>query len=341
MARGIKRSLIKDIPKPASAVETSAEALSDDNAANPAPPAFKKAAGGAGSAWKSGALAESQGALDEAREDLGLAILAGDQVIEIDPEMISDPIGTDRRGDWMEQEDFLSLVESIEQNGQDMPILVWPKDPNWKPDTLEPKNLERVQFLLLAGRRRSEASRKLGKSVRAVIASQEGRGGADDTFNMLVLRFRENEEREDLSAFERLLSIGQMYDELSGSSDKKTTAKDFAKRIGVHESIVSRARAVHKAKDEILNAFKNAYDLSFHELQNALSKLSEPSEKQTKTAAKPKKLKVMRKVGSRNLSVETYDGRLSIKTTGVSLNKERLEGLSDLIADYLNNKGST
>lgn len=337
MAMSIKKSLLNQGKK---AEDDNSELAGDSEIETSVPAAFKKTSGGAGSAWKAGALAHTQANLELSREILAQDILAGNQVIEIDPEMISDPIGTDRRADWKEQEEFLSLVDSLRKNGQDMPVLVWPVEPDWKPDELEPKNLERVQFLLLAGRRRCEATRQLGVPVRAVIASQEGRGTSQDTFKMLVLRFRENEEREDLGAFERLLSIGQMFEELSSSSSEKITAKELASRIGVHESIVSRARAVYKTKDEILNAFKNAYELSFHDLQNILSQLSEQPIKQVKETAKATKIKVMRKIGKRNLSIETIDGKLSIKTTGVKLDKERLENLGDLIANYLNKNGS-
>lgn len=340
MARGLKRSLISN---PVKKTEPETVEGEQDDATNPSdatPPAFKRASSGAGSAWKAGALEHAQAGLEEARHRTAQDILAGDVVIEIEPGLISDPIGSDRRGDWMEQEGFKSLVQSIRENGQDMPVLVWPKDPDWQPDELEPKNLERVQFLLLAGRRRCEAARILGKPVRAVIASQEGRDGAHSTFNMLVLRFRENIEREDLSAFERLLSIGQMFEELISATKEKITAKDFAERIGVHESIVSRSRAVLKAKDQILNAFKNVYEMSFRELQNVLADLSESSTKPTKKASKPKKLKVSRKIGNRNLSVEAVGGKLSVKTTGVKLDKQQLEGLGDLVADYLEKHGS-
>lgn len=340
MARGLKRSLLKDIGKPGSDADEAPKSL-DGSAPDATPKAFKRASAGAGSAWKAGALAETQAGLDEAREAIVFDVLNGDQVLEIDPNMIRDPVGTDRRSDWMKQEGFQELVESIKTNGQDLPILVWPEDPNWRPDALDPKNLERIQFLLLAGRRRCEAARLLGRPVRAVIASQEGREGPEATFQMLVLRFRENEKRDDLSAFERQVSIGQMFEELRSSSETKLTAKAFADRIGVHESVVSRARAVFKSKDEILNAFKNVYELSFNDFQKVLAQLSDtdkkPSKKPTSTA---RKLKVVRKVGSRNLSVEASDGKLSIKTTGLKIDKAQLEGLGDLVADYLNNKGA-
>jgi len=340
MARGLKRSLLKDVGKPNGSSEDSRREQEDAAVHPKTPTAFKRASAGAGSAWKAGALAETQAGLDEARETMVTGILNGDQVLEIDPEMISDPVGTDRRSDWMQQEGFQELVESIKASGQDLPILVWPEDPSWRPDELDPKNLERIQFVLLAGRRRCEAARILGRPVRAVIASQEGRSGPEATFQMLVLRFRENEKRDDLSAFERQLSIGQMYEELCASSETKLTAKAFADRIGVHESVVSRSRAVYKAKDEILNAFKNVYDFSFNDFQKVLAQLAESSASQTKKRALPQKLKIVRKVGSRNLSVEAQGGKLSIKASGLKMDKSRLEGLGDLVAEYLNNDGA-
>lgn len=333
MKRGIKRSLVR--PAKATEVEIGSQILADEDHIEATPAAFRRAAGGAGSAWKAGAVAQAQGDLEHARDKLAADILSGSHVIEIDPSMLTDPIGSDRRDDWMEQDDFQSFVNSIKDNGQDMPVLVWPEDPEWRPDDINPENLERVQFLLLAGRRRREAARKLGRTVRAVIASQDGRGGAEATFNMLVMRFRENDEREDLSAFERLVSIGQMYEELSASVEIKIKAKDFAERIGVHESLVSRARAVFKAKSEFLNGFKNVYDMSFRELQQALATLADEQKVTAKPTEKTKKISVTRKVGSRKILVSTQGGKLSVSAAGLKLDKQSLEGLGDVIATYL------
>lgn len=333
MKRGIKRALVR--PAKSTGPFDDGQSASDVDPIDVPPPSFKKAAGGAGSAWKAGAVAQAQAGLDDAREKLAADILSGSHVINIDPELLSDPIGSDRRDDWMEQDDFLSFVDSIRDNGQDQPVLVWPDDPNWRPDDIDPENLERVQFLLLAGRRRREAAREIGRPVRAVIATQVGRDSAEATFNMLVMRFRENDEREDLSAFERLLSIGQMYDELAMSSSAKLKAKDFADRIGVHESVVSRARTVFKAKSEILNTFKNAYEFSFQELQKALASITEAKASSQKPKLGTKKITVKRKIGSRNLSISTQAGKLSISAAGLNLDKKSLEGLGDLIAAYL------
>ncbi len=332
MARGLKRSLIQG-----SAPQGGAEG--DDTAKQAdAPKAFQRAAGGAGSAWKAGAVAQAQAGLDEARDTLSKDILAGRHVLEIDPAAIKDPIGTDRRDDWAAREEFLALKNSVEANGQDTPIQVWPADPNWVPDALDPTNLEHVQFLLLAGRRRCEVAQQLGRTVRAVIAPQGDRNTAHEAFGMLVMRFRENEAREDLSAFERLISIGQMYDALVAASETKVTAKGFADQIGVHESVVSRARAVLKAKDPLLNAFKNVYDFSFQELQKAMAALNE---KPAAPKAKPTRLRSTHKVGSRNLVVETVSGKLAVKASGLALDQTQVNELGEIIATYLNNNRSS
>ena len=112
----------------------------------------------------------------------------------------------------------------------------------------------------------------------------------------------------------------------------------FADRIGVHESIVSRARAVYGARDEILNTFKNVYEMSFRDLQAALAGLERKP--QARGKPKPKTLTAKRKIGSRNLSLSVANGALSIKASGVPISKDQLEELSDLIANFLNgNKG--
>lgn len=292
---------------------------------------------GAGSAWKSGALAQSQAAVERSRAELCSDILNGRHEISLSPDQISDPMGTDRRQDWMSQEAFGSLVSSIASNGQDTPILVWPADPDWQPDPLEPSNVAGVPFVMLTGRRRLAAASELGVPLRAILAPPDARNAENSKFEMLFLRFRENEERENLSPFERLVSIGEMYETLA-SGEEKLTAVAFAKKIGVHESLVSRARSVFAAQDQILNAFKNVYDMSFRDLQEALASLENVNKPKPKP--KPRKLTVKRKVGNRNLSATSVDGNLSIKVAGVPIDQVRLEKLGDLVADYLSAEGS-
>ena len=336
MRRTLSRSLVRRADESS---EDTGDGAKPDATANPAaqtPPAGMKRTAGAGSAWKAGALAQSQGALDQTRQQLAADMLSGHHEFDIPTDQVSDPIGTDRRDDWRDQDAFRSLLRSIEENGQDTPIRVWPEDPNWRPDPLDPTNVKDVSFLLLTGRRRHAAAASLGRPVRAVIAPADQREGAESMFEMLFIRFRENEERENLGAFERLVSIGELYESLAGArTGNKLTAVEFADRIGVHESLVSRARSVFKIRDEILNAFKNAYDMSFRELQDALATLKD----KPRSKAKPRpRLKVTRKVGTRTLSIASKDDGLTIRAAGLRLDQSQLEVLGDLIAEHLTNK---
>lgn len=292
--------------------------------------------GGAGSAWKAGAAEQSRAALLRSREKMASDILGGRHELSLDPSQVKDSLGSDRREDWKTQEAFKSLKDSIDTNGQDTPIQVWPTDSDWVPDALDPDNVEGVVFELITGRRRHAIATELGINLRAVLASTEKRGVPDEHFERLFMRFRENEERENLSPFERLLSIGEMFEDLkSGSDGSQLTAVSFAKRIGVHESIISRGRSIFKARDAILNKFKNAYDLSFPDLQKAVSSLSEENREKPKARPKAKKIVVTRTVGKRKLSVATQGGKLLVSAAGLELDKEGLEGLSDVIATYL------
>ena len=297
---------------------------------------LKPRMGGSGSAWKAGALGQTQEDLNERRAKIASDILHGRHEVELVANQIKDDIGSDRRDDWMDQAAFKSLFDSIEKNGQDTPIQVWPADPNWKPDPLDPENISGVSFFLITGRRRSAIAAKLGRPLRAILAAPDKRGQLDEQFEMLFMRFRENEERENLGAFERLLSIGEMFEQFqSVAPQMKVTAVSFADRIGVHESLVSRGKAIYKARDEILHACKNVYELTFRQLEQEVSKLSEAPSKKSIQPSKPKKILVTRKMGSRKLSVSSLGGKLSVSAGGLDLNKQTLEELSEVIASFL------
>lgn len=301
---------------------------------------LKPRMGGSGGAWKAGALNQTQEDLNEKRAKIARDILHGRHEIELLPDQIKDNIGSDRRNDWMEQPAFTSLYDSIEKNGQDTPIQVWPADPDWTPDPLDPESIAGVSFFLITGRRRCAIATKLGRPVRAILAAPDKRGKSDDQFEMLFMRFRENEERENLGAFERFLSIGEMFERFQTThSESKVTAVSFANRIGVHESWVSRGKAVFKARQGILHACKNVYELTFRQLEQEMTKLSDGPPVKTPSPSKPKKIQVIRKMGTRKLSVSSQGGKLTVSAAGLKLDKQTLEGLSDVITAYLEDKG--
>lgn len=341
----LKRSLLQDtnkIPDDGSAEKLRLETDLPPRDVNPDSFAtVKPRIGGAGSAWKAGAVEQNKAALSRARQKMVDDILNGHHELSLDPAMVADRLGTDRRVDWQNQEAFQSLKNSIEVNGQDTPVQVWPSDPTWTPDPLDPENVDGIQFELITGRRRHVITELLERPLRAVLASPEKRGSEDEEFELLFMRFRENEERENLGPFERLLSIGEMFENLkSSSASSNVTAVSFAKRIGVHESIISRGRTIFRDREQILNKFKNAYDLSFPDLQKAVSSLTESKVARANAPAKPKKVVVTRSVGSRKLSVSSQGGKLSISAAGLDLDKQSLEGLGDVIAAYLQEHGS-
>ena len=346
----MKRTLSSSVLKKKEKADSDALVV-EQHAENQAPPSvddvettagLKPRLGGSGSAWKAGALSDASQILSAEREQVVDRILSGRQELKISPEQIVDVVGSDRRDDWRDQEAFAKLKTSIEKNGQDTPIHVWPADPDWRPDEREPENVDGVNFHLIVGRRRHAILQALGRPVRAILVPQDQRGTNEEQFEMLFMRFRENEERDNLSAFERLVSIGEMFEKLQfASPDSKTTATEFADRVGVHNSAVSRGRAVFAARDQILHACKNVYALSHRELEQVLSEVTGKSVKATrKKPVKPKKLTVQRKIGSKRLSVMGQGGRLTVAASGLKLDEEVLNGLGDLIAKYLQKHGS-
>ncbi|MEP4199374.1 MAG: ParB N-terminal domain-containing protein [Aliishimia sp.] len=344
MKRTLSSSVLKKKTIEENTTDTRAGASEDLNADGPGPhgAGVRPRLGGAGSAWKAGALSDAEQILQTERAQIVDRILSGRHELRIDPSQIVDVIGTDRREDWRDQAAFRALKESISKNGQDTPIHVWPADPEWRPDTRAPENVEGVAFHLIVGRRRHAILQSLGQPVRAVLVPQSQRGSEEEQFEMLFMRFRENEERENLSAFERLVSIGEMFEQLqSVAQGGKLSATEFSQRVGIHNSAVSRGRAVFAAKEKILHVCKNVYELSHRDLEKVLNEVSNKAESTTKKkTAKPKKLTVQRKVGTRKMSLTGQGGRLSIAATGLVLDKDVLTGLGDVIAEYLEQHGS-
>lgn len=282
-------------------------------------------AGGQGGAWKAGAVAQVEGDLAAAREAVVADILAGRRELSLDPAQIEDPMGSDRHEGWAGTASFEALRDSIAANGQDVPVQVWPADPDWSPDPREPFDMAGVRFIVLSGRRRRAACAALELPIRAVIVPR-GAGGSEAKrrFDMLFHRFRENEAREDLSPFERLVSIGEIYEALATAEEGAPTAVAFAGRIGVHESIVSRARAVWRHREEIARRTAEPWTLTFKALQTLLSEI-EGGKPKAKPARKPPTVSARVEQGGRVVTATLDDkGRLTISAPGVALDKDSL-----------------
>lgn len=123
---------------------------------------------------------------EEARH-LRQALTEGERVLSLDPSLIESSFVSDRLSEEERDDaDFLALVDSIRENGQQSPILVRP----------HPEREGRYQTAY--GHRRLRAVARLGGQVKAVV-----RALSDD--ELVLAQGKENAERRNLSFIERAL----------------------------------------------------------------------------------------------------------------------------------------
>lgn len=135
-----------------------------------------------------------QGLSDEAgeAERLRNQLAAGDNVVEIDPELVDPSFVRDRLSDHSDP-GLDELKESIAAHGQQVPILVRP----------HPEKEGRYQVAY--GHRRLQALQQLRKPVRAVVRVLSD-------VELIVAQGKENLERRDLSFIERALFAARLED---------------------------------------------------------------------------------------------------------------------------------
>ena len=133
----------------------------------------------------SGAVGAVSRSLDQFQSDIKAAqelVATGNRVVELDPDLIDDSILKDRLEiDAIGQ---AGLVESIQVNGQQVPILV----------RQHPTFSSRYQIAY--GHRRVAACRTLGRKVIALVRQLDDR-------ELLIAQGQENSARRDLSFIER------------------------------------------------------------------------------------------------------------------------------------------
>ena len=129
-----------------------------------------------------GAMGRSLQQISQLQEELQSQIAAGQAVIEIDPALIDSSFIADRLN--ASDEHYHTLLNSIRDHGQQVPILVRPH-PN-----------QGGRYQLAYGHRRVRALTELGRSVRAIVRALE-----DD--ELVVAQGQENNARRDLSFIER------------------------------------------------------------------------------------------------------------------------------------------
>lgn len=119
----------------------------------------------------------------EEAERLREQLEAGETIVEIDPTLIERSFIRDRLGGFSGP-DFDAFREGIRSVGQIIPVLV-------RPHPERPG-----QYQLAFGHRRVEASRQLGRNVKAIV-----RNLSDD--DLVLAQGKENSDREGLSFIEK------------------------------------------------------------------------------------------------------------------------------------------
>ena len=169
-------------------------------------------------------------------------------IAEIDTDLVE----TEGRLDDRLQLDVQGLKDSIAQNGQRVPVLLRP--------------ISDGRYRLIYGRRRLEASRQLGRPVRAIITELEDQDALKD-------QLLENIERRDLSFIERALVANALL-EGNHLQEAERSAKTVAEILNLTEAGVSQLLGVFRALgSELVEAIGPAPSIGrprWEELKKAL-----------------------------------------------------------------------
>ena len=133
------------------------------------------------------------------------------KVIELDPNEII--IGERFRKD-IDKEALNNLAESIKQHGQLQPIGVV---------------LKEGKYHLVFGHRRTEACKKLGIKVQAVVLK------AEDELRGRVIEFIENAVRQDFAPIEKALAAAELHDHMVKEKGKKWSVAKTAALLGISQ----------------------------------------------------------------------------------------------------------
>ncbi|MET0528607.1 MAG: plasmid partitioning protein RepB [Microvirga sp.] len=169
-------------PKPAQndeqfAAANPAEPVQEFAAANPPPPQQERRRSGA-----IGAMSSTLRGL-AAKADAAAILEQGSTVIDLDPNLIDASFIADRVADANDAT-IQSLVESIRESGQQVPVLV------------RPHPTAEGRYQIAFGRRRTRAALILQRPVRAVVRPLTDA-------ELVIAQGKENLERRDLSYIER------------------------------------------------------------------------------------------------------------------------------------------
>jgi ParB family chromosome partitioning protein len=154
---------------------------------------------------------------------------AGRVVEELDPARLRSTRFSDRHAAAFADPAFETLLQDILRRGQLTPVLV-----RKAPD-------EPGRYDIIAGHRRTEACRRLGRPVLARVV------GVDDR-ELVFSMVRENEAREDISAYERSVQIRRLVD------DGLVTRQELQDELGYSKGHLSSLLRMTDVPEDVVAA---------------------------------------------------------------------------------------
>src|SRR5581483_998380 len=219
--------------------------------------------------------------LREENQRLKAERAAGMLVLRLDPKRVraTEFINRHERAFLESDPKFIELKDSLRTNGQEQPIRV-------RPVTGEPG----VDFEIVSGHRRHRACLVLDAETEGgfpIFALADGK--ASESRDLVLKMYRENEERADLSAFEK----GTMFRQwLAGGVFAEQG--ELAAAIGVSDATVTKYLQIAELPPSVIGAFGDPRDIAVrwsHDLVKALkahpSKVEEVALRLANTSPRP------------------------------------------------------
>ncbi|EFO28675.1 plasmid partitioning protein RepB [Roseibium sp. TrichSKD4] len=294
-----------------------------------------------------GAGRSIMGSIDELTRKADLAT-SGEAIVDLDTADVDPSFIQDRLDDG---EDFEEFVRSIEDKEQQQPALV------------RPHPQDRARYMLVFGRRRWKAARRLNRKLRAVVKEISD-------LEHVILQGQENSARANLSYLERAVYAKQL-------SDRGYDTLTMLAALSCDKSALSKLLSVASIPSDILEHFGAGHGVGrdrFYELKRLLDypgfsalatkKLSEfadeePTERLSKLIlflqSQKQRRKSKRKATPRRWTSD--DSSIFVQTSGnkrkfsIALNAESgadvssfgefiSDQLPELYTQYLNQKSS-
>lgn len=282
-----------------------------------------------------------EGATRAAREADALreSLAKGERVVELDPAKIESSIIRDRLSDGSSgDEDFEALKQSLQNNGQQVPILVRPHSDATKAGD--------GYYQAAYGHRRLRAARELGLPIKAIVRALDDQA-------LVMAQGKENAERRNLSFVERALFAKALIDRGFGrdvamavvSVDKTEMSRlmqlaevlplDVAQAIGPAPKI-GRPRWMELA--EHLNSASARQKVS--KITTSPDFAAAPSDERfaqifAAVTAQPQKARDPEKVFASKCGVTLAVLKQSSGKAVLTLNEKELPGLAEAISDLI------